>query len=153
MPPDNHSAADWTVLIVDDEPDNLMIPQEVLSFLGAKVYTAENGEQGMELLATIKPTFILLDLSMPKMDGWEMIKRIRAAPETAKTPVIALTAHAMSGDRERVLEIGFNSYISKPFWFEPFLEEIHRCLKEISDAPAPSETPVSEQKETSHGIQ
>jgi len=138
---------------VDDEPDNLMIPQEVLTFLGATVYTAENGEQGMELLATIKPTFILLDLSMPKLDGWEMIKRIRSSPETASITVIALTAHAMSGDKERVLEAGFNGYIAKPFWFEPFLEEINRCLSAISATPAPVEpAPDASEKETPHGI-
>jgi two-component system cell cycle response regulator DivK len=163
MSSDDHSAANWIVLIVDDEPDNLMIPQEVLTFLGAQVHTAENGEQGLELLATIKPTFILLDLSMPKMDGWEMIKKIRDVPETARIPVIAVTAHAMSGDKERALEAGFNGYIAKPFWFEPFLAEIKRCLSELSAPPVPTtvEPPAAEpkepeketEKETPHGIQ
>ncbi len=129
-----NEAANWTVLIVDDEPDNLMIPQEVLTFLGAKVHTAQDGEQGMELLTKVKPTFILLDLSMPRVDGWEMLKRIRANPETSHIPVIALTAHAMGGDKERVLEAGFNGYISKPFWFGPFLEEIKRCVNQLKES-------------------
>ncbi|MBI5958192.1 MAG: response regulator, partial [Chloroflexi bacterium] len=126
----------WTVIIVDDDPDNLTIPKEMLTFLGAQVHTAENGVEGMELLATVKPTFMLLDLSMPKMDGWEMIKKIRANPETAGIPAIALTAHAMSGDKERVLEAGFNGYISKPFMLDTFLEEIQRCINHIKESPA-----------------
>ncbi len=125
------AAAQWIVLIVDDEPDNLTVPKEVLSFYGAQVYTAEDGAEGLKVLETVTPTFILLDLSMPKMDGWETIKRIRANPKTARVPVIALTAHAMSGDRERVQEAGFDGYIAKPFWFPTFWSEIERCLSGI----------------------
>jgi two-component system cell cycle response regulator DivK len=106
---------DWIVLVVDDQPDNLMIAKAALEFQGATVIVAGNGEEGMLLLQAQQPTTILLDLSMPKMDGWEMLRRIRSRPETAKTPVIALTAHAMTGDRERVMAAGFNGYIAKPF--------------------------------------
>lgn len=133
----NDAVANWTVLIVDDEPDNLMIPQEVLTFFGATVHTAENGVRGLELLDTIKPTFILLDLSMPYMDGWEMIKRIRANPATVGLPAIALTAHAMRGDKERVLEAGFNGYISKPFGFDALMAEIKRCVEQVNEPSIP----------------
>ena len=105
----------WNILIVDDQPDNLTIAKVALEFQGATVLIATNGEEGMVLLAAHTPTLILLDLSMPKMDGWEMHRRIRIQPELAKIPVIALTAHAMGGDRERVIEAGFDGYISKPF--------------------------------------
>ncbi len=118
----------WTILIVDDQPDNLMIAKVALEFQGAKVSIAANGEEGLPLLATIQPTLVLLDLSMPKMDGWEMLRRIRAQPETSRIPVIALTAHAMDGDRERVMDAGFDGYISKPFDVMTLPSEIQQAL-------------------------
>ncbi len=126
------AAANWTVLIVDDEPDNLSIPKEVLTFYGAQVYTAVDGVTGLKVLEDISPTFILSDLSMPNMDGWEMLKRIRANPRLANVPVIALTAHAMSGDQARAIEAGFDGYIAKPFWLPTFWTEIERCLGDLS---------------------
>jgi CheY-like chemotaxis protein len=121
----------WTVLIVDDEPDNIGVPEEILSFAGATVYTAEDGIQGLKVLETVTPTFVLLDLSMPNMDGWEMLKQVRANPRLKDVPVIALTAHAMRGDKERVFDAGFNGYISKPFFMDTFWEEINRCIGEL----------------------
>jgi len=105
----------WTFLIVDDQPDNLAIAKAALEYRGATVHTATDGEQGLTALLALTPTVILLDLSMPKLDGWTMLNRLRERPETIKTPVIALTAHAMEGDRERVMNAGFNGYIAKPF--------------------------------------
>jgi len=125
-------ATRWTVLVVDDEPDNLGVPEQVLSFLGATVYTATNGVEGLEVLEAVIPTFILLDLSMPRMDGWEMIAHVRADPRVAEVPVIALTAHAMPEDKTRVEEAGFDGYISKPFLLATFMDEIRRCLAGIA---------------------
>lgn len=121
----------WTVLIVDDERDNLGVAEKVLSFMGARVHTAQNGLEGLAVLESIVPTLILLDLSMPQMDGWEMIERLRAEPLTAKVPVIALTAHAMHGDKERALAAGFDSYIAKPFRIMTFFKEIQECLRQV----------------------
>jgi two-component system cell cycle response regulator DivK len=121
-------APSWKVLIVDDEPDNLMIPSEILRFHGAEVHTARDGVEGLKTLQHLTPTFILLDLSMPEMDGWQMHEQIRANPTTAAIPVIALTAHAMHQDRERVLAAGFDGYIAKPFYLATFWREIERCL-------------------------
>jgi CheY-like chemotaxis protein len=123
--------ANWVVLIVDDEPDNLGVPEQLFKFYGADVHMATNGLEGLKNLEKITPTFILLDLSMPEMDGWEMLKRVRADPKTEDIPVLALTAHAMVGDKERALEAGFDSYISKPFMFDTFLDEIQRALREL----------------------
>ncbi len=120
---------EWCVLIVDDEPDNVGVAQKVLSYNGAAVRVARNGIEGLAALDDFKPTFILLDLSMPEMDGWEMIRKVKAKQELAQIPVIALTAHAMSGDKERVLEAGFNGYIAKPFRINTFLEEIQSVLR------------------------
>ena len=118
----------WTVLVVDDEPDNRGVIEKVLTFHGAIVYTATNGLEGLAALDDIIPTFILLDLSMPHMDGWEMFKKVRAHPKTAHIPIIALTAHAMDGDEVRVLEFGFNGYIAKPFHINTLLPKIQQCL-------------------------
>ncbi len=106
---------DWIVLIVDDQEDNRLVSSTALSMMGAQVHTASNGVEGLEMLRTIHPTLILMDLSMPRMDGWEALRHIREKPETASIPVIALTAHAMGGDKERILQAGFNGYIAKPF--------------------------------------
>lgn len=124
----------WIVLIVDDKHDNVEVAAKVLSFNGAEVYTAMNGEEGLNVLQTIRPTFILLDLSMPIMTGWEMLKRVRENPETAYIPVIALTAHAMDGDAERVREAGFDGYIAKPFSIVTFLAEIRDVIAKIENA-------------------
>lgn len=131
----------WTVLIVEDEPDNIRIPEMTLKHYGTEVYIAENGKQGLELLEKITPNFILLDLSMPVMDGWEMYKQVRANPETKDLIVIAMTAHAMEHDKQRALDEGFNGYIAKPFLFDTFFEEIMRATKDVAAPdPAPIES-------------
>lgn len=122
---------DWTVLIVDDEPDNLGVARKVLTFGGAQVHVARNGVEGLAVLDDVRPTFILLDLSMPEMDGWEMLKIVRGNDQMANIPIIALTAHAMSGDKERVLESGFNGYIAKPFRINSFIADIQKCLEQF----------------------
>lgn len=119
---------EWTVLIVDDEPDNLGVAQKVLSYGGAEVHIARNGIEGLAVLAKLKPTFILLDLSMPEMDGWEMFQRTRANDDFADVPIIALTAHAMAGDKERIEEAGFDGYIAKPFRINSFMEDIQNAI-------------------------
>lgn len=125
---DDPIVSKWTVLIVDDEPDNLGVPAELLSFFGATVHLAENGEEALQVLDKVEPTFILLDLSMPVMDGWQVIEKIRKNPQREKMTVIALTAHAMAGDRERVMEAGFNGYITKPIMIDSFVDEIKTHL-------------------------
>lgn len=121
---------DWTALIVDDEPDNVGVARKVLNYGGATVYVARNGVEGLALLEDVRPTFVLLDLSMPEMDGWEMFRIMKSDDTLASIPVIALTAHAMAGDKEKVMETGFNGYIAKPFRINSFVAEIQKCLEE-----------------------
>jgi CheY-like chemotaxis protein len=128
----SQTMSEWKVLIVDDEPDNVKVAQKILSYNGAEVQIARNGIEGIAALDVFMPTFILLDLSMPEMDGWEMLTRVRRNNTFKSTPVIALTAHAMSGDREKVMQAGFNGYIAKPFRLNSFLEDIQRCLSQFS---------------------
>jgi CheY-like chemotaxis protein len=123
---------DWVVLIVDDEPDNLGVAQKVLKFSGATVHIARNGLEGLLVLDEITPTFILLDLSMPEMDGWEMLEKIRSLDSLKDVAVIALTAHAMSGDKEKVLKAGFDGYIAKPFRIKSLVDDIQSCLNQFN---------------------
>jgi CheY-like chemotaxis protein len=120
----------WLALIVDDEPDSLEVATRVLRYHGASVLVASNGKEAVEILRTEMPTFILSDLSMPTMDGWTLIEHIKANPRTADIPVIALTAHAMSGDRERALAAGFHYYLTKPLSPLTFLEDLLRLFSE-----------------------
>ncbi len=111
----------WTVLIVDDQNDNVVIAQTMLEFYGAKVRIANDGEGGLASLRETVPTIILLDLSMPVMTGWEMLKHVRQMPQLARVPVIAVTAHAMDGDRVKILNAGFDAYVSKPYNIQQLL--------------------------------
>ena len=130
--------ADWTILIVDDDADNLGVAAEFLQFVGADVYTAVDGVEGLSVLERISPTVILMDLSMPNMDGWQMLNRVREQKRTRPIPVIALTAHAMAQDRERVFAHGFNGYITKPFLLVTLLDEMKRWVTEARSADGPS---------------
>jgi two-component system, cell cycle response regulator DivK len=119
----------YTVLVIDNELDNLKVVNEILGYAGATVHMAGSGIDGLAMLKSIKPSFILLDLSMPDLDGWETLKCIRADSAIAAIPVIALTAHAMEGDRERVMASGFDGYIAKPFRLANLTKDIYECLQ------------------------
>ncbi len=118
----------WKVLIIDDNADNLGVASQLLSFLGAEVHTAQSGSEGLEILATLEPTFVLLDLTMPGMDGWDVLNVIRGDPKNSTTTVIALTGHAMEGELERIKAAGFNGYITKPYMMATFLNRIKEVL-------------------------
>lgn len=129
--PDLDDISNWKVLLVEDDPDNVLLADQVLSFYGAEVTSATNGHQGLEHLASHTPTVILLDLAMPHMDGWEMVKKIRQNPQTSSIPVIAVTAHAMQEDREKALSDGFDGYITKPYAINSLIEDIQECLSRL----------------------
>ncbi len=114
----------WTILIIDDEPDNLEVAQVALSFYGAQTHTARNGKTALEMLRVLQPTLILLDISMPQMDGWEVLRHIHATPRLESVPVIALTAFSLPSDKLRALAAGFDSHISKPFHVDQFLRDV-----------------------------
>jgi CheY-like chemotaxis protein len=109
-----------TIAIVEDNADNRLLLQAILDGL-YELTEYENGADALAGLASSLPDLVLLDISLPGMDGNEILTRIRADPALAKLPVIALTAHAMSGDRERYLAAGFNDYITKPIVDESIL--------------------------------
>ena len=123
--------ADWKVIVVDDEPDSLIVATYILKFYGADVTTAENGREGFELAKQILPRFIFSDISMPEVDGWEMLKLLQEFPPTQPIPVIALTAHAMTGDREKAINAGFYNYLTKPLSAKTFIHDLLKLLVEI----------------------
>lgn len=123
-------------MVVDDEPDNVDVARRLLEKSGANVITAENGIQALELLQQVHPQFILCDLSMPEMDGWAFIKSLNHNRATMDTPVIALTAHAMVGDRMRAFEAGFVNYITKPLSVDKFIGNLLRILVEVPELKA-----------------
>jgi two-component system cell cycle response regulator DivK len=109
-----------TIAIVEDNADNRLLLQAILDGLYDLV-EYENGTEALAGLAASLPDLVLLDISLPGMDGNEILSRIRADQQLRKLPVIALTAHAMSGDREKYLAAGFNDYITKPIVDETIL--------------------------------
>ncbi len=102
------------VLVVEDNKDNMILIVDVLTSLGYAVLQSWDGQDGVIKAQTEKPDLILMDLSLPKMDGWMATRMLKADPSTQDIPVIALTAHAMVGDREKALEAGCDDYLSKP---------------------------------------
>lgn len=130
----------WDVLIVDDEPDNLTFLEVLLDFFDAKVTTANSGEQARDLLLGHAYQLALLDLQMPKVSGWDLVRQVRASQDTAihAMPLIAVTALAMPGDKERVLASGFDGYITKPVEVTTFMQTVLAVLESI-----PARQPVS----------
>ena len=129
-PPD--SVMDMTgspiVLLVEDNDDNLRIYSTILTYSGYQVIEATDGEAGLLAARTKRPDLILMDVSIPKIDGWEVTRMLKADPLTASIPIIALTAHALATDRERANEIGFDGYIPKPAEPRLVLAEVERRL-------------------------
>lgn len=121
----------WDIVVIDDEPDSLEVARYILDFYGAQVHTATNGKEGVHLVHTIKPRFVISDLSMPEMDGWEFLSALKSTVASKDVPVIALTAHAMKGDRERAIEAGFHNYLTKPLTATTFMDELLILLMDI----------------------
>lgn len=126
-----------TILIVEDNATNRLIAVKMLERAGAKIYTAENGEEGVEAARSKDIDAILMDCQMPVMDGYEATRRIRA--DISQTlPIIALTANVMPDDRKRCRDAGMNDFIGKPFKPEELIDTVHRCLEKMLSPPSPA---------------
>lgn len=123
----------WDVVVIDDEEDSLEVAEIILLEYGANVTTASNGRQGLKRVKEVKPRFVISDLSMPDMDGWGFINGLKDDPELATIPVIALTAHAMLGDRERAIVAGFHNYLTKPLTVDTFMADLVKLLIDIPE--------------------
>jgi CheY-like chemotaxis protein len=116
------------ILLVEDNEMNRDMLSRRLERRGYEISIAVDGRQGVEMARAGSFDLILMDMSLPEIDGWEATRQLRAAPETAKVPVIALTAHAMSGDRERAIEAGCDDYDTKPIELPRLLGKIEALL-------------------------
>ncbi|MFW5691412.1 MAG: response regulator [Chloroflexota bacterium] len=123
----------WDVVVVDDEEDSLEVAEIILLEYGASVYTATNGVEALDVVRRVRPRFIISDLSMPMMDGWGFISALKTDRTLAGIPVIALTAHAMVGDRERAIAAGFHNYLTKPLTIETFMADLVKLLVDIPE--------------------
>lgn len=112
------------ILYVEDNDDNIFMLRSRLKRAGYDVVVAMDGLQGVAAAAAEQPDLILMDLSLPELDGWEATRRIKAAPETRHIPVIALTAHAMTGDREKAMAAGCDDFDTKPVELPRLLQKI-----------------------------
>jgi two-component system cell cycle response regulator len=116
------------ILIVDDNANNLTLMSYLLRAFGHDILSAPNGAVAVEQASANRPDLILMDLHMPALDGFQAAERIRAIPELSVTPIIAVTASAMVGDRDKILARGFNGYVSKPITPETFVQQVERFL-------------------------
>ncbi len=117
-----------TILLVEDNELNRDMLSRRLQRKGYTVLLAVDGEEAVAKAASEAPELILMDMNIPLIDGWEATRRIKAAPATAAVPIIALTAHAMAGDREKALEAGCDEYETKPVELARLLEKIEAFL-------------------------
>ncbi len=122
-------AAPKAVLLVEDNAHNRKIFSGMLTHAGLRVVEAEDGHQALAAVDKQLPDVILMDLSIPGIDGWEVTRRLKADPRTQPVPIIALTAHAMRGDEERARAAGCDHYLAKPISPKKVVEEVRKILK------------------------
>lgn len=116
------------VLVADDRPTGRELVRAVLENSGHQVFEAGDGNEAVEQARRIHPDLIILDIHMPGLDGFQVIEKLRRAEGFAATPIIALTASAMMGDRERAMAAGFTGYITKPIRLDALRAEVERLL-------------------------
>lgn len=119
-----------TALIIEDDDNNMEVIAILLENSGYQYIKAETGQKGIDLAIEKLPDFILLDIQLPDINGYEVVKKIRASKADGHIPIIAMTSYAMSGDREKLLAAGCNGYIEKPIDPEKVMEQIRIILGE-----------------------
>ena len=117
-----------TILVAEDEPKNIKLVRDFLELHGYIVLHARDGLQVIALAKAHQPDLILMDIQMPRMSGLEAISQLKQCPETCQIPVIALTAYAMRGDKDKAFEAGFDGYITKPIHVRNLLQEVTQYL-------------------------
>jgi two-component system cell cycle response regulator DivK len=116
------------ILIIEDNEKNLKLVRDVLQFNGYRTAEAMTAEEGLVLARTQHPALVLMDIQLPGMDGFAALQHLRGDPITKSTPVIAVTASAMERDRQKILEAGFDGYMTKPIQVKQFAEEVRTVL-------------------------
>jgi two-component system cell cycle response regulator DivK len=127
-----------TILVIEDTENNRIIISRRLKSKGHEVHLREDAEQGIPAARELRPALILMDIGLPSMDGWSACRVLRSEPATAGIPIIALTAHAMAGDRENALAAGCDDYETKPIDFNALFAKIDALTGGSSTASAPT---------------
>jgi CheY-like chemotaxis protein len=117
------------VLVVDDEPQVVWVIQFSLEAEGYETFTASNGVEAMEQVAAHSPDLVVLDVMMPRMDGWSVLRELAALPKNERPRVVMVTALASAGDRQRATDLGADAYVTKPFSVEELLHVLHGLQK------------------------
>ncbi len=125
-----------TILLVEDNEDNLVVYRTILEHVGFIVVEARDGEEGVARAKERLPDLILMDISIPKIDGWEATTRLKADETTKKIPIIALTAHALEEDRQKATQVGCDGYLAKPV-------EPRRVVQEVEKFVGPARPPAA----------
>lgn len=120
-----------TILYVEDNPDNRMLIRRILGAEGFTVHEASSARQALEILKTLRPDLILMDINLPEIDGYALTTNIRSLPDLHSVPIIALTANVMKGDRERSIQAGCDGYIQKPIDIDIIASQIMRFMKVV----------------------
>ena len=136
-----------TVLVAEDNAVNRELIRELLELRGYTVLEACDGQEALGVIERAQPDLLLLDIGMPVLDGFAVVRRIRESPRIARLPIVAVTAYAMQGDRERILDSGFDGYLSKPINPSSLTEELNRLLTKQASQPAHSDRPDEKQGE------
>lgn len=123
-----------TILLVEDNERNRKLVRTILEFRGYEVVECEDGAPSLELARAHKPALVLMDIQLPTMDGITALGRLRADPETAAIPVVAVTASVTPGERDRVVAAGFNGYVAKPIDVATFGEMVDRHVGTVAKA-------------------
>ena len=116
------------ILVIEDNQQNLYLIRYLLEDCGYEVFEAMDGKEGIEMVASINPDLILLDIQLPTMDGYAVARTLRQNNKLAKTPIVAVTSYAMSGDREKALEAGCSGYVEKPIDPDTFPAQVEKAL-------------------------
>jgi two-component system cell cycle response regulator DivK len=116
------------VLLVEDNEDNLVVYRTILEHVGYSVVEARDGEEGVSRARSDRPDIILMDISIPKMDGWEATERLKADDDTSAIPIIALTAHALEEDRAKAMRAGCDGYLAKPVEPRRVVQEVEKFI-------------------------
>jgi two-component system, cell cycle response regulator DivK len=117
-----------TILIVEDNEDNLVVYRTILEHVGYRVVEARDGEEGVSRAREEMPDLILMDISIPKMDGWQATQTLKADDSTRPIPIIALTAHALEEDRQKAIQAGCDGYLAKPVEPRRVVQEVERFV-------------------------
>lgn len=117
-----------TVLHVEDNADNRLLVRRLLQAFGYNVVEAENANSARQLLQTMTPDLILMDINMPDVDGYTLTYELKSMPDLLGVPIVAITANVMKGDRERTLSAGCDGYIEKPIDVDKFIEQVERFI-------------------------